>query len=94
MHDRSIAVIVRDAISRNFYVNLALTGRYVPERQACRGQQDFLHDVLVRGVDDEAGTYDLVGYNQDLRFAPPGCRRRNLPTAYYQTGPQPYFEIQ
>jgi hypothetical protein len=93
MHDRGIAGIVRDAISRNFYVNLTLNERYVPERRAYGGPQDFLHDVLIRGVDDGAGTYDLVGYDQDLRFRSTELPQENLPTAYYQTGPQPYFEI-
>jgi hypothetical protein len=93
MHDRGIAGIVRDAISRNFYLNLTLNERYVPERRAYRGPRDFLHDVLIRGVDDRAGTYDLVGYDQNMRFRSTGLPQQYLPMAYHRTGPEPYFEI-
>jgi len=87
-----ITGIVRDALASDFYVYLTLNERYVPQRKAYR-VRDFPHDVLIRGVDDEQGTFELYGYDHELRFRDSRLPQADLPAAYHETGPGPFYDV-
>lgn len=87
-----IAGTVRDALAADFYVYLTLNERYVPQRLAYR-RRDFPHDALIRGVDDERGTFELFGYDHELRFRGTALPQVDLPAAYHETGPGPFYDV-
>ncbi|MER6433783.1 hypothetical protein ABT272_39675 [Streptomyces sp900105245] len=91
-HD-DITKIVRDAVSLNFYVYLTLNERYVPERIAYQGQTDYAHDILIRGVDDQKDTFDIVGYDYQQMFRCTDLPQEDLFTAYHNTGPDPFYDV-
>jgi hypothetical protein len=64
----------------------------VPQRKAY-GRRDFPHDVLIRGVDDERGTFELFGYDHELRFRGTSLPQADLPAAYHDTGPEPFYDV-
>jgi hypothetical protein len=91
--DRGIGGVVRDAVSQDFYVYLTLNERYVPDRRGYGGTVDYPHDVLIRGVDDDADTFELLGFDQDLVFRPTRIPQDDLVTAYNSMGAEPYYDV-
>jgi hypothetical protein len=90
--ERGIAGVVRDAVDSGFCVYLTLNERHVPERRDHR-RRDFPHDVLIHGVDDERGVFALYGYDHELRFRATELPQADLPAAYHDTGPDPFYDV-
>jgi hypothetical protein len=93
LQEKGIAGIVRDAISQDFYVYLTLNERYVPDRRAYGGTVDSAHDCLIRGVDDEAGTYEIFGYDRNQVFRGTQLPTADLPRAYNEIGPAGFYDV-
>ncbi|MGW1615811.1 hypothetical protein ACWCQZ_41465 [Streptomyces sp. NPDC002285] len=91
-HD-DITKIVRDAVSLGFYVYLTLNERYVPERMAYQAATDYAHDILIRGIDDQKDTFDIVGYDFQQMFRCTDLPQGDLPTAYHNTGPGSFYDV-
>ncbi|MEV0455856.1 hypothetical protein [Catellatospora methionotrophica] len=85
--------LVRTAISADFYVYLTLNERYVPERLRYDQGLDGLHDVLVRGVDDEADVFEILGYDRNQVFRSSTVPQDELAVAYHSVGRDPFFEV-
>jgi hypothetical protein len=92
LQERGITGTVRDALGSGFAVYLTLNERHVPRRRAYR-DRDYPHDVLIRGLDDEQGSFDLYGYDERLRFEPTRMPQADLPAAYHDTGPGPFHDV-
>lgn len=89
---RGITGVVRDAISHGFYVYLTLNERFVPERLAY-GRNDYPHDILIRGVDDDEDCFEIQGWDQCQVFRGTRLPQDDLPTAYHNTGQAPFYDV-
>ncbi|MFC4856103.1 hypothetical protein [Actinophytocola glycyrrhizae] len=93
MSGMDITRTVREAIGSGFYVYLTLNERHVPGRWAHGGERDFRHDVLIRGFDDEQGTFELYGYDDRYKFRGTRLPQADLARAYHDTGPGAFYDV-
>ncbi|MFI6823501.1 hypothetical protein ACIBJE_21475 [Micromonospora sp. NPDC050187] len=59
--------VVRAALARGYYAYLIVDEFHIPMRQRFAVER-FPHDILVHGVDDASGTFDVLGYDQRMQF--------------------------
>lgn len=60
---------VRFCLSRNKYVSLHLNEKYVPYKWAYN-IEDFEHESMIYGIDDEREQFHLMGFNKNQIFEP------------------------
>jgi len=85
--------LVRAAVQADFYVYLTLNERYVPERLAYDQDTDYMHDPLIRGVDDHADVFEIYGFDRDQTFRGSTIPQEDLAVAYHNTGTDPFYEV-
>lgn len=76
-----IVAFTREQIARGWYVYLLLDDFHVPHRRAY-GRRHRLHDILVVGVDDDAGEFAVLGYDERLVFGAHRISQPGFRTAY------------
>lgn len=88
-----ITTLVRAAIEADFYVYLTLNERYLPERLAYDQDTDYMHDPLIRGIDDNDDVFEIYGYDRDQVFRGTTIPQEDLAIAYHNTGTEPFYEV-
>lgn len=90
---RTVDDYVREAIDRDFYVYLTLNFRYIPDRIAYDRAQDYPHDIMIYGVDDQDGTYSVLGFDHEIMYRSTRLPQDDLLTAYTSMGSDPYYDV-
>lgn len=59
--------LARNAVSADFYAHVVVDEFYIPRRLAY-GKTHLPHDLLIHGVDDEAGLFHILGFDDRMEF--------------------------
>lgn len=97
--------VVRNGLVNGYYAYLIVDEYYIPNRRFFGvGNQE--HDILVHGVDDRSGTFNVLGFDEKLRFrstdvsqsdfkksydALDGASFGNAPIIFYRLRTEPDF---
>ncbi|KEO84420.1 hypothetical protein [Tumebacillus flagellatus] len=77
----SILEFIRESIDRGWYLHLNIDQYHIPRREHY-GNTHFAHDILVYGYDEETRMFDVLGFRDDLAFAPSQVSFEEFEAAY------------
>lgn len=101
----NIRELLRDGLRKGYYAHLVVDEFHIPHRRFHQLHRQP-HDILVHGIDDETGTFTVLGYNDRMQFvstqvqqadfeaghtALDGLDLDNAPIFFYRLRTQPDF---
>lgn len=102
-----IVRFAKESLDLGHYVYLNIDQFYIPRRNHYQ-RQNFAHDILVFGYDEEAEEFEVLGFREDFQFAPSRVSYAEFEAAYrsldvienwseeiclYRLNPKPKFQF-